>query len=93
MYKRQVQYGLIRNDFHMGLTILGGGQQAVRLSWDVYKRQVDAQVTESLKAIGMENIRCAQTPGVTTVSFENNVYRSTYTGVGKACLLYTSRCV
>ena len=33
----------------------------------------DAQVTESLKAIGMENIRCAQTPGVTTVSFENNV--------------------
>lgn len=44
----------------------------------------DAQVTESLKAIGMENIRCAQTPGVTTVSFENNVYRSTYTGVGKA---------
>lgn len=44
----------------------------------------DAQVTESLKAIGMENIRCAQTPGMTTVSFENNVYRSTYTGVGKA---------
>ena len=44
----------------------------------------DAQVTESLKAIGMENIQCAQTPGVTTVSFENNVYRSTYTGVGKA---------
>lgn len=30
------------------------------------------------------NIQCAQTPGVTTVSFENNVYRSTYTGVGKA---------
>lgn len=30
------------------------------------------------------NIRCAQTPGMTTVSFENNVYRSTYTGVGKA---------
>ena len=44
----------------------------------------DAQVTEGLKAIGMENIRCAQTPGMTTVSFENNVYRSTYTGVGKA---------
>ena len=37
----------------------------------------DAQVTEGLKAIGMENIRCAQTPGMTTVSFENNVYRST----------------
>ena len=44
----------------------------------------DAQVTEGLKAIGMENIRCAQTPAMTTVSFENNVYRSTYTGVGKA---------
>ena len=44
----------------------------------------DAQVTESLKAIGMENIRCVQTPGMTTVSFENNVYRSSCTGVGKA---------
>ena len=44
----------------------------------------DAQVTEGLKAIGMENIRCAQTPGMTTVSCENNVYRSTYTGVSKA---------
>ena len=44
----------------------------------------DAKVTKSLKAIGMENIRCAQTPGVNTVSLENNVYRSTYTGVGKA---------
>lgn len=43
-----------------------------------------AQVAESLKAIGMENIRCAQTPEMTTVSFENNVYRSTYNGVGKA---------
>ena len=32
LHKFAVQYGLIRNDFHMGLTILGGGQQAVRLS-------------------------------------------------------------
>lgn len=45
---------------------------------------VNAQVTEGLKAIGMENIQCAQTPETTTVSFENNVYRSTYSGVGKA---------
>ena len=55
----------------------------------------DAQVTEGLKAIGMENIRCAQTPGMTTVSFENNVYRSTYTGVGKAidaCLGSKTKC-
>lgn len=43
-----------------------------------------ALVTESLKAIGMENIRCARTPEATTVSFENNVYRSSYNGVGKA---------
>ena len=45
---------------------------------------IHAQVTEELKSIGMENIRCAQTPDMTTVSFENNVYRSTYNGVGKA---------
>lgn len=45
---------------------------------------VHAQITEGLKAIGMENIQCAQTPDMTTVSFENNVYRSTYNGIGKA---------
>ncbi len=45
---------------------------------------INAQVTEGLKAIGMENIQCAQTLETTTVSFENNVYRSTYSGVGKA---------
>ena len=44
----------------------------------------DAQVTEALKAIGMENIQYVQTPEMTTVSFENNVYRSTYNGVGRA---------
>lgn len=43
-----------------------------------------AQVVEGLKSIGMENIRCAQSDDITTVSFENNVYRSTYNGVGKA---------
>lgn len=45
---------------------------------------INAQVAESLKAIGMENIRYIQTQGMTTVSFEDNVYRSTYYGVGKA---------
>lgn len=45
---------------------------------------VHAQITEGLKSIGMENIQCAQTPDMTTVSFENNVYRSTYNGIGKA---------
>ena len=34
-----------------------------------------AQITEKLKDIGMENIQCVQTPGSTTVAFENNVYR------------------
>lgn len=43
-----------------------------------------AQVTESLKAIGMENIRCVRTTGMTTVSFENKTGRSTYNGVGEA---------
>ena len=45
---------------------------------------IHAQITEELKSIGMENIRCAQSPDMTTVSFENNVYRSSYNGVGKA---------
>ena len=45
---------------------------------------IGAQVTKELKAVGMENIQCVQTAEVTTVSFENNVYRSTYSGVGKA---------
>lgn len=45
---------------------------------------IHAQVSEELKAIGMENIRCTQSQGMTTVSFENNVYRSTYNGVAKA---------
>lgn len=45
---------------------------------------VHAQITEGLKSIGMENIQCTQTADMTTVSFENNVYRSTYNGIGKA---------
>ena len=35
----------------------------------------DAQIMAKLKEIGMENIRCVQTPETTTVAFENNVYR------------------
>lgn len=45
---------------------------------------VHAQITEGLKSIGMENIQCVQTADMTTVSFENKAYRSTYNGVGKA---------
>ena len=41
-------------------------------------------VTEKLKAIGMENIRYAETGECITVTFENNVYRSTYQGIGEA---------
>ena len=37
-------------------------------------------VTEKLKAIGMENIRYAETGECITVTFENNVYRSTLPG-------------
>ena len=49
----------------------------------------NAQVAETLQILGMENIRCVQTPGTTTICFEDNVYRSTYHGIGKvidACL-------
>ena len=41
-------------------------------------------VTDKLKAIGMENIRYAETGECITVTFENNVYRSTYQGIGEA---------
>lgn len=44
----------------------------------------NAQVTEKLQDLGMENIQCAQKEGMTTVSFEDNVYRGTYLGIGKA---------
>ena len=49
---------------------------------------VDAQVTESLKAIGMENIRCAQTPGMTTVSLRTTYIEvPTPGGQSHRCLL------
>lgn len=44
----------------------------------------NAQVVQKLQAIGMENIRCSDAEQTTTVSFENNVYRGTYRGIGKA---------
>ncbi len=45
---------------------------------------IHAQVAEKLKALGMENIRLAETEGTTTVAFEDNVYRGTYRGIGQA---------
>lgn len=52
--------------------------------WALGGTSAKAQVAESLKALGMENIRCSRTAEMTTVCFEDNVYRSTYTGVRKA---------
>lgn len=46
--------------------------------------EVNAQIMQKLQALGMENIRCARTAETTTVAFENNVYRGTYRGIGKA---------
>ena len=43
-----------------------------------------AQVAEKLQQLGMENIRVVTDDGNTTVAFENNVYRGTYRGIGKA---------
>ncbi len=45
---------------------------------------IRAQVAENLKALGMENIRLVETGEATTVKFEDNVYRGTYRGIGKA---------
>ncbi len=45
---------------------------------------IRAQVAEKLKALGMENIRLTESDGSTTVKFEDNVYRGTYRGIGKA---------
>lgn len=43
-----------------------------------------AQVAEKLQQLGMENIQVVTDDGNTTVAFENNVYRGTYRGIGKA---------
>lgn len=45
---------------------------------------LQAQVAEKLQQLGMENIRTVTLDGTTTVAFENNVYRGTYRGIGKA---------
>lgn len=45
-----------------------------------------AQVAEKLQQLGMENIRTATVNGNTIVTFENNVYRGTYRGIGKAII-------
>lgn len=45
---------------------------------------VHAQVVQNLETIGMENIRYAETEKMTTISFEDNTYRGTYRGIGKA---------
>lgn len=43
-----------------------------------------AQVAEKLLGIGMENIRTVEAGGNCIATFENNIYRSTYQGIGKA---------
>lgn len=43
-----------------------------------------AQVAERLQKLGMENIRTVTENGNTTIAFEDNVYRGTYRGIGKA---------
>lgn len=47
---------------------------------------LQAQVAEKLQQLGMENIRTATVNGNTIVAFENNVYRGTYRGIGKAII-------
>lgn len=47
---------------------------------------LQAQVAEKLQQLGMENIRTASVNGNTIVAFENNVYRGTYRGIGKAII-------
>lgn len=44
-----------------------------------------AQVAEKLQQLGMENIQTVtEVNGNTTIAFEDNVYRGTYRGIGKA---------
>lgn len=45
---------------------------------------LQAQVAEKLQQLGMENIRTATVNGNKIVAFENNIYRGTYRGIGKA---------
>lgn len=43
-----------------------------------------AQVVQKLRDLGMENIRATEVNGMTIATFENQVYRGTYRGIGKA---------
>lgn len=45
---------------------------------------LNGQATRQLEAIGMENICSTEKEGTLFISFENNVYRGTYRGIGKA---------
>ena len=42
------------------------------------------QIDKWLKVSGMENIRCTEAEGTTYACFEDNQYRSTYQGIGRA---------
>lgn len=44
---------------------------------------IKAQIAESLKELGIENIRTANVNDETIIAFEDNVYRGTYRGIGK----------
>ena len=51
-------------------------------AWSISLR---AQVAEKLQQLGMENIQTVtEVIGNTTIAFEDNVYRGTYRGIGKA---------
>lgn len=43
-----------------------------------------AQVAEKLQQLGMEDIQVVTENGNTTIAFEDNIYRGTYRGIGKA---------
>lgn len=43
-----------------------------------------AQIVEKLHGLGMQNIRIAKVNNEVIVAFEDNVYRGTYRGIGKA---------
>lgn len=45
---------------------------------------IHAQVARKLRELGLENIRTAEAGGTTIAAFEDNVYRGTYRGIGKA---------
>ncbi|MCD7900849.1 MAG: YjbH domain-containing protein [Bacteroides sp.] len=42
------------------------------------------QVLEKLKTIGFENIQIAENDTIVTIALEDNIYRGTYRGIGKA---------